>query len=59
MDEANGLLPNDTLTLFCEVRLYEIALQCHFSIIIDIEFRSLTDVDVDVRYCEVTSLRNL
>lgn len=20
MDEANGLLPNDTLTLFCEVR---------------------------------------
>ena len=21
MDEANGLLPNDTLTLFCEVRL--------------------------------------
>ena len=23
MDEANGLLPNDTLTLFCEVRHHE------------------------------------
>ena len=24
MDEVNGLLPNDTLTLFCEVRFYQI-----------------------------------
>lgn len=31
MDEANGLLPNDTLTLFCEVRNHA---TCHIALII-------------------------
>jgi len=31
MDEANGLLPNDTLTLFCEVRIEHLPSVCKSS----------------------------